>query len=150
MTHEVGYTAAKRPSRTLAKLTANRVCILEFSFAWMLDRSILLFFFFFFFGGGGVFQILNLPLLTTTVPLDFCVCDTSCFTAYSAIWGCPEEQGQRRSIAIHKSGQGGRHRYSCAIWPDCRVLLSRPQCSTKIKSEQKNSTKSLQASDLSQ
>ena len=33
VTHEAGYTAAKRPSRTLAKLTANRVCILEFSFA---------------------------------------------------------------------------------------------------------------------
>ena len=43
VTHEAGSTAAKRPSRTLAKLTANRVCILECSFA----------FGFFFFGGGG-------------------------------------------------------------------------------------------------
>ena len=33
VTHKAGYTAAKRPSRTLAKLTANRVCILKFSFA---------------------------------------------------------------------------------------------------------------------
>ena len=43
VTHEAGSTAAKRPSRTLANLTANRVCILEFSLAFA----------FFFFGGGG-------------------------------------------------------------------------------------------------
>ena len=50
VTHEAGSTAAKRPSRTLAKLTANRVCILEFSFAFA-----------FFLGGGGISRFLMYP-----------------------------------------------------------------------------------------
>ena len=52
VTHEAGSTAAKRPSRTLAKLTANRVCILECSFA---------FGFFFWGGGGGISRFLMYP-----------------------------------------------------------------------------------------